>query len=84
MIVIKASGAPDVKSLKKLARSLGAEDSDISIEDLGPAQSASPAKKAGKPSVSTLPGATVSARTQAAMELLRPVEIERSGQYELS
>ena len=84
MIVIKATGAPDVKQLKKLARSLGAQDGDVSIEDSTPAQSARPARRAGKPTVSTLPGTMISARTQEAIDRLQPVEIERAGEYELS
>jgi hypothetical protein len=84
MIVIKATGAPDVKQLKKLARSLGAQDGDVSIEDPAPAQTSRPARKAGKPTVSTLPGTIISARTQDAIDRLQPVEIERAGEYELS
>ncbi|TWG61343.1 hypothetical protein [Aminobacter sp. J44] len=84
MIVIKATGAPEVKQLKKLARSLGAQDGDVSIEDSATAQTARPARKAGKPTVSTLPGTIISARTQDAIDRLQPVEIERAGEYELS
>ncbi|TWH36656.1 MULTISPECIES: hypothetical protein [unclassified Aminobacter] len=84
MIVIKATGAPDVKQLKKLARSLGAQDGDVSIEDPTPTQTARLARKAGKPTVSTLPGTIISARTQDAIDRLQPVEIERAGEYELS
>lgn len=84
MIVIKATGAPDVKQLKKLARSLGAQDGDVSIEESVPAATARPARKAGQTTISTLPGAIISARTQEAIDRLRPVEVERAGEYELS
>lgn len=84
MIVIKATGAPDVKSLRKLAKSLSAEPGDISIEDIDVAPVAPARRKSGKPSVSTLPGAMISPGTQAAIMQLRPVEVKASGEYELS
>jgi len=83
MIVIKAAGGPGVKALRKLARSLSAEDREVSIGDIGTAP-ARPMRKAGQPNVSTLPGALISAQTQAAMQKLQPVEVARSGEYELS
>lgn len=82
MIVIKATGSPDVKSLRRLAKSLSAEASDISIDDIDMAPVAPARRKAGKPSVSTLPGASISPETQAAIMQLRPVEVEASGDYE--
>ena len=85
MIVIKASGGTDVRELKKLARSLNAEPSDISLEDLAsPAPAASAMRKSSNPSVSTLPSARISEQTREAMLKLQPVEVEAGGEYELS
>ena len=81
MIFIRATGSTDVKSLRKLARSLSAEPADMSVEDLAPPAPA--ARKSSRPSVSTLPGATISAQTREAMMKLQPVEIEAVGEYEL-
>ncbi len=80
MIVIRASGSNDVKSLRKLARSLSAEPAEISIEDLAPP--APTARKASRPSVSILPGASISPQTQEAILNLQPVEIEARGEYD--
>lgn len=82
MIVIKASGSNDVKALRKLARSLSAEPAEVSVEDLAPP--APTTRKASKPSVSTLPGATISEQTRQAILSLQPVEVEAGGEYELS
>jgi hypothetical protein len=82
MIVIRATGSTDVKSLRKLARSLSAEPSDISVEDLAPPAPA--VRKGSKPTVSTLPGASVSAQTREAILKLQPAEVEAGGEYELS
>lgn len=82
MIVIKASGSTDVKALRKLARSLSAEPADVSVEDLAPPAPA--ARKAGKPSVSTLPGAKVSEQTRQAILALQPVDVESGGEYDFS
>jgi hypothetical protein len=85
MIVIKAAGGPGVKALKKLAQSLSAEDREISSDDqIGAAPLRSARRASNRPSVSTLPGAMVSAQTQAAIQRLQPVEVSRSGEYELS
>ena len=65
MIVIKATGSNDVKSLKKLARSLSAEPADISVEDLAPPPNA--ARTSSNPSVSTLAGASIAPATRAAI-----------------
>lgn len=81
MIFIRATGSTDVKSLRKLARSLSAEPAEISVEDLAPPVPAT--RKSSRPSVSTLPGATISAQTREAMMKLQPVEIEAVGEYEL-
>ena len=80
MIVIRASGSNDVKSLRKLARSLSAEPADISVEDLAPPAPA--ARKASRPSVSILPGASISPQTREAILNLQPVEVEARGEYD--
>lgn len=83
MIVIKASGASDVKSLRRLATelsatSLSAEDIDIAPEEVPPA----PQRRRRRPTVSTLPAASISPQTQAALLDLMPVEIEPAGEYD--
>jgi hypothetical protein len=83
MIVIKASGAPDVRALRRLAgelsaTSLSAADPDIAVEEVR----AAPERRRRRPSVSTLPAASISLQTQAALLDLRPVEIEPSGEYD--
>lgn len=83
MIVIRATGSSDVKSLKRLARSLSAEPSDISLDSLEElARPAPVARKARKPTVSTLAGATVSPATQAAIADLRQVDVVMAPDYE--
>lgn len=74
MIVIKARGATDVRALKKLADSLGAED----VPDV------TPKRKAGRPTVSMLPGAAISPQTREAILKLEAVEVDAGGDYELS
>lgn len=81
MIVIRASGSPDVKALRKLARALSAEPADISVEDLAPPSPAP--RKAAKPTVSTLAGASISPQTRAAILDLQPVDVEEGGEYDL-
>ena len=83
MIVIKASGAPDVKALRRLAgelsaTSLSAADHDIAVEEVR----AAPERRRRRPSVSTLPAASISLQTQAALLDLRPVAVEPSGEYD--
>jgi hypothetical protein len=43
---------------------------------------AAPERRRRRPSVSTLPAASISLQTQAALLDLRPVEIEPSGEYD--
>ncbi len=83
MIVIKASGAPDVKALRRLATelsatSLNAEDIDIAPEEVEPA----PHRRRRRPTVSTLPAASISPQTQAALLDLMPVAVEPAGEYD--
>lgn len=83
MIVIKANGAPDVKALRRLATelsatSLSAADIDIAPEEVEPA----PQRRRRRPTVSTLPAASISPQTQAALLDLMPVEIEPAGEYD--
>jgi hypothetical protein len=75
MIVIKASGASDVRRLRKLAESLDAED----IPDLPPQT----VTEARTPTVGMDAGARISPRTRAAILALRPVEAAMSGEYEM-
>lgn len=83
MIVIRATGSSDVRSLKKLARSLSAEPSDISLDTLDElAQPAPVTRKARKPTVSTLAGATIAPATQAAIAELKQVEVVVARDYE--
>ncbi|RIK89020.1 MAG: hypothetical protein DCC69_00355 [Hyphomicrobiales bacterium] len=82
MIVIKASGAPDVKALRRLATelsatSLSADDIDLAPEAVTPP----PPRRRRGPTVSTLPAAAISPQTQAALLDLKPVAIEESGEY---
>jgi hypothetical protein len=79
MIVIKATGKADVKSLRKLASELSAEEIDTSASELQPVMP----KRSRRPSVSTLPGATISRATQAAILELRAADIASRGEYEL-
>jgi hypothetical protein len=74
MIVIKARGATDVRSLKKLADSLGADDMP------SVAQSA----RAGKPTISLLSGVLISPQTREAILNLEAVEIDGGGEYDLA
>lgn len=74
MIVIKARGATDVRSLRKLADSLGAEDMPT----------AAPRARAGKPSVSLLPGVAISPQTREAIMRLEAVELDAGGEYDLA
>lgn len=83
MIVIKARGAQDVKTLRMLATELSATplaDSDIDshLDEVAPA----PQRRRRRPTVSTLPAAAISPQTQAALLELVPVEIEPSGEYD--
>lgn len=83
MIVIRATGSSDVKSLKRLARSLSAAPSDISLgalEELD--RPAPPPRKSGKPTVSTLAGATIAPATLAAMAELQQVDVIMTTDYE--
>lgn len=83
MIVIKAKGASDVKTLRRLATELSATsmssiDTDIAPEEVAP----SPQRRRRRPTVSTLPGASISPQTQAALLDLLPVEVEPTGEYD--
>lgn len=83
MIVIKASGAPDVKALRRLAAGLSAtslsgEEIDIAPDEAAP----SPQRRRRRPTVSTLPAAAISPQTQAALLDLKPVGIADSGEYD--
>ena len=83
MIVIKARGAEDVKTLRRLATELSAtsissDDIDAQVEET----QASPQRRRRRPTVSTLPAAAISLQTQAALLDLRPIEIEPTGEYD--
>jgi hypothetical protein len=78
MIVINAEGSKDVRRLKKLADSLDAAD----IPDLNDLQQMAPTRKQGKVSVSTLPGATISAATREALMALESTDIVLGAEYE--
>jgi len=83
MIVIKASGAPDVKALRRLATelsatSLDADDIDVAPQEVEPA----PQRRRRRPTVSTLPAASISPQTQAALLDLMPVAVEPAGEYD--
>lgn len=83
MIVIKARGAQDVKTLRRLATELSATsladgDLDPRVEEAAPA----PQRRRRRPTVSTLPAAAISPQTQAALLELMPVEIEPAGEYD--
>ena len=83
MIVIKARGASDVKTLRRLATelsatSMSAVETDIAPEEITP----TPQRRGRRPTVSTLPGASISLQTQAALLDLMPVEIEAKGEYD--
>ena len=83
MIVIKARGGPDVKALRRLATelsatSLSADDIDLATEEV----QASPQRRRRRPSVSTLPAASISLQTQAALLDLRPIKVEPTGEYD--
>lgn len=73
MIVIKARGATDVRSLKKLADSLGAEDMPT----------VAPKARAGRPSISLLSGVAISPQTREAIMRLETVEVDAGGEYDL-
>lgn len=82
MIVIKARGASDVKTLRRLATelsatSMSATETDIAPEEIAP----TPPRRRRRPTVSTLPGAAISQQTQAALLDLMPVAVEESGEY---
>lgn len=84
MIVIKARGARDVRTLRRLASelsatSMSAAEADMAAQDVAPA----PQRRGRRPAVSTLPCAAISPQTHAALFDLRPVEIEESGEYDL-
>ncbi len=83
MIVIKARGASDVKTLRRLATELSATtmssvETDIAPEEIAP----TPQRRRRRPTVSTLPGASISMQTQAALLELMPIEIEKTGEYD--
>lgn len=85
MIVIKARGARDVKALRRLASELSATsmssvETDIAPQEVAPA----PQRRGRRPTISTLPCAAISPQTHAALFDLKPVEIEESGEYDLS
>ena len=84
MIVIKARGARDVNTLRRLATELQATsmsevEADIAPQEVAPA----PQRRGRRPSVSTLPAAAISLQTQAALFELKPVEVEEHGEYDL-
>lgn len=79
MITIKATGKTDVRALRRLASELSADEIDVAPQEIQPAMP----RRGRKPTVSTLPGATISPGTQAALLELRPVDVEPSGEYEL-
>ena len=79
MIVIKATGRTDVKALRKLATDLSAEELDSAPAEIQPVMP----RRSRKPTVSTLPGATISHETQVAIMELKAVEVEAAGEYEL-
>ncbi len=83
MIVIKASGAPDVKALRRLATELSAtslatDDIDTPLDEVAPA----PQRRRRRPTVSTLPAAAISPQTQAALLDLMPAKVEPAGEYD--
>lgn len=83
MIVIKARGAQDVKTLRRLATELSAtslveDDVDARLEEVEPA----PQRRRRRPTVSTLPAAAISLQTQVALLELMPVEVEPAGEYD--
>ena len=83
MIVIKARGASDVKTLRRLASELSAtslplDDIDIAPEEVQPG----PQRRRRRPTVSTLPAASISPQTQAALLDLMPVAVEPDGEYD--
>lgn len=80
MIVIKASGSTDVKALRRLAADLSADEVDVAPEEIQPAMP----RRRRRPTVSTLPGASIAPGTQAAILELRQVEVEPRGQYDLT
>lgn len=80
MIVIKASGSTDVRALRRLAADLSADEVDVAPEEIQPAMP----RKRRRPTVSTLPGASIAPETRAAILDLRPVEVEPQGQYDLA
>lgn len=83
MIVIKARGASDVKTLRRLATELSATSMSSIDADIAPEEVAAPPPRRRRgPSVSTLPGASISPQTQAALLDLMPVEIEKTGEYD--
>ena len=53
-------------------------DTDIAPEEIAP----TPQRRRRRPTVSTLPGASISMQTQAALLELMPVEIEKTGEYD--
>jgi len=83
MIVIKASGAPDVKALRRLATELSATALDVEDIDVAPREvEPGPQRRRRRPTVSTLPAASISPQTQAALLDLTPVAVEPSGEYD--
>lgn len=83
MIVIKASGAPDVKTLRRLATQLSATRLAVDDLDVAPEEvQAAPQRRRRRPSVSTLPAASISPQTHAALLDLMPVEVEKTGEYD--
>lgn len=83
MIVIKARGARDVRTLRRLASELSATSMSALETDMAPQEVApAPQRRGRRPSVSTLPSASISLQTQAALLELMPVEVEPSGEYD--
>jgi hypothetical protein len=78
MIVIKATGKTDVRALRKLASQLSADEVEVAPQEIQPAMP----RRGRKPTVSTLPGASISIGTQAALLELRRVDVEPTGEYE--
>jgi hypothetical protein len=71
MIVIRASGAADVKSVKKLAKALSAEPADVTVVAEDP-----PQRKRSRPTVSPLSGAIVAPAAHGAILELQARECE--------
>lgn len=78
MIVINAEGARDVRKLKRLARSLDAEE----LLDGSEIRELAATRKRQEPGISMLPGVAISPVTRAALMKLQDTGLVMAPEYE--